>query len=86
MWPPELETLDQLQGGDLPLILVRRIFNNDERCQQALLAMLESKEIRIVNGDNVAVPNYRWRTALSFDDRTQDLKVSLLEAGARRIG
>jgi hypothetical protein len=76
---PELETLDQLSGGDLPLTVIRGLFPDEERCTRAILAMLKAGELRLWT--EVEVPRYRWRDALSGEGR-----LSITDAGLRRIG
>ena len=48
---PELETLDQLEGGNLPLPIVRGIFREESRFVRAIEAMLEAGEVRLLDSD-----------------------------------
>jgi hypothetical protein len=84
---PELETLDQLMGGDLPLAIVRGFFDDDSRFTRALLAMLDAGEVRLLATDGTELPRWRWRQVLSAavgeTDNTGAL-LSVTEAGARR--
>jgi hypothetical protein len=84
---PELETLDQLLGGDLTLAVVRGLFETDERFVQAVLAMLDVGEIRLY-ANGVEVPRWRWRDMLSAPGQSglAEPRLTITEAGARRIG
>jgi hypothetical protein len=86
MWPPELETLDQLSGDAMPLKMIRGLYESDEQFQRAMLAMLESQELCIKGNDGNQLPKWKWQSALRFDDELGDLKASILDAGAKRIG
>jgi hypothetical protein len=52
---PELETLDQLLGGDMPLAVVCGLFDNGERFARSVAAMLHAGEVRLYV-DGVGVP------------------------------
>ena len=80
---PELETLDQLCGGDLPVPVVRGLFANSDRFVHAIMAMLCTGEVRLVDVDSVEVPRRRWRDILGA--HSTDVRLSITEAGARRI-
>ncbi len=83
---PELETLDQLQGGDLPLATIRTLFESDAQFIHAITAMLDSREIRLIEG-GADLPKWRRRELLSDADQSQiaQIVVRLTEIGARRI-
>jgi hypothetical protein len=84
---PELETLDQLLGGDLTLAVVRGLFETDERFVRAVLAMLDAGEIRLY-ANGVEVPRWRWRDMLSAPGQSglAEPRLTITEAGARRVG
>lgn len=44
---PELEMLDQLLGGDLPVAVVRSFFDDDQRFVHAALVMLDTRKIKL---------------------------------------
>ena len=44
---PELETLDQLLSGDLPLSVVRIVYPDDERFILGVLGLLSDGEIQL---------------------------------------
>jgi hypothetical protein len=51
----ELEVLDQLLGGDLPLDAFSRLFPDQDRCRRAIQAMLMEGHVRIVDAQGVAL-------------------------------
>jgi hypothetical protein len=76
----ELETLDQLDGGDLPLKVVRTFFKDEASFQKGVLGLLRAGDIRL-SLDGTEVPKWRWQQALS----EQNVKASLTDQGAKRI-
>jgi hypothetical protein len=85
---PELEMLDQLLGGELPLSVIRGLFDDSERFAQAVAAILHAGEVRLyVDGDEA--PRWRWADVLSAPRDQTDLagaRLDITEAGVRRIG
>jgi hypothetical protein len=79
----ELETLDQLCGGDLPIAVVRGLFADSDRFVHAIMAMLSAGEIRLVDADDAVVPRWRWRDILCAS--ATDVRLSITDTGARRI-
>lgn len=84
MYPPELDTLDQLCGGDLPLAVVRQIFGDDDRFHRALLAMLHGRDVRLLTTNGDEVPRWRWGQLLSDPKCGMDHRLSLTLSGAKR--
>jgi hypothetical protein len=80
---PELETLDQLLGGDLPLPVVRTFFGDGDRFVRAFTAMLEGGELRLVEADGTDVSKWRWREVLNATDPST--RVAITKAGTKRI-
>ena len=56
----ELETLDQLCGGDMPLSVIRQIFADGRHFERAILAMLDDGDVRLLRNGTVAAP-WEWR-------------------------
>jgi hypothetical protein len=83
---PELETLDQLLGGDMSLTIVRELFENQERFARAIAAMLDAGEVRLVDSDGTELPRWRWREVIAGDTEGADLRLSITDAGERRVG
>jgi hypothetical protein len=85
---PELETLDQLISGELPLLVIRRLFADDEWFVQGILAMLESGQVRLLAQDSSDVPAWRRRDALAATlsgDGGAEYGLALTSQGAKRI-
>lgn len=58
---PELEVLDQLEGGDLPLDVVAGLFSDLQHCRRATVAMLQDGKIIILDPSEEPVPPWRFR-------------------------
>ncbi|HEX4607877.1 MAG TPA: hypothetical protein VH092_06715 [Urbifossiella sp.] len=83
---PELETLDRLQGDDLPLTAVRRLYPDADRFARGVSALLAAGEVRLMAADGSTVPGWQWRLALADPGARPGVRVALPPAGARRIG
>ena len=81
---PELGTLGQLLGGDLPLTVIRRLFPDRERFVGAVVAMLGAGEVRLLDADRRVIPRWRWRDVLLAEPDIARLEIT--ELGIRRIG
>lgn len=85
---PELETLDQLQGSELPLAAIRAIYPDAEAFRRGVLALLSSGEVCLLGVDRVAVPSWRWRELFADEavtDELERLKVKITDKGIQRI-
>lgn len=80
----ELETLDQLLGGDLPLPVIRGLFADGVRFAHAITAMLDAGEVRLVKADGAEVPKWQWREVLNAN--AASTRVAITRAGVKRIG
>lgn len=85
MYPPELETLDQLCGGPMPLAVIRQLFEGDDRAYRAILAMLHDREVLLFRGDDFEVPDWERDQLLSDPRRWEGYRLSITDAGARRL-
>ena len=91
IWPdmsPELETLDQLQGDDLPLRIVLRLFPDAMAFKRGVLGLITGGDVRLLTGDDVEVPS--WRCRELFVDETvmeemEHMKLRITPQGVRRI-
>lgn len=81
---PELETLDQLSGGDMPLPLVRQLYPDSARFVRGLSALLQSGDVRLV--EEGGADQWRWQEMLADPNTWNSLQVSLTTVGARRMG
>jgi hypothetical protein len=78
---PELETLDQLLGGDLSVATVRTLFDADDRFISAVTAMLHAGKLRL-SANDVEVPPWRWQSVLAGEPQA---RLSITPSGARSI-
>ena len=83
---PELETLDQLLGGDLSLSLIRGLYPDDGRFARGMSDLLHSGEVRLVGEDDTELSRWRWREVLADPSAWNEVHVGITRAGARRIG
>ena len=85
---PELEVLDQLQGGDLPLSVVSALFPDETQARRALGALLAEGSVALLAADGQPVPTWQlgelarqsrsWRTDSRY-------RLALTDAGARKL-
>lgn len=80
---PELETLDQLLGGDLPVPAVRSLFADSARFVNAVLAMLKAGEIVLLDADGQSIPEWGWSRMLTSATGTN--RIQITDRGAKRI-
>lgn len=80
---PELETLDQLCGGDLTIPLIRQLFSSGNHFVRAIMAMLRAGDVRLVDPSGCEVPHCRWREILTAN--STEMRLSITEAGERRM-
>jgi hypothetical protein len=86
---PELEVLDQLLGGDLPLNVIAGLFPDRDRCRRAVGAMLKGGEVCILDAAGQPVPEWRYRELEYAPDIWSEgttYRMSIADAGAKRIG
>ena len=85
---PELETLDQLEGGDLPLTVIHSLYPDASAFQCGVHGLLKCGEVRLMeNGSEV--PNWRWRGLFDLGEVMEMLDamtLSITERGGKRIG
>ena len=85
---PELDTLDQLLGGDMELSVIRGLYDSGERFARAVEAMLHAGEVTLL-ADGVGVPRWRWIEVLAVAREQGDPNeawLSITDAGVRQIG
>jgi len=85
---PELETLDQLLGNDLPLGIVLRIYPDESAFKRGVLGLITGGDVNLFTNDDVEVPSWRYREL--FDDgivmlQMERMKLRITPQGARRI-
>ena len=86
---PELETLDQLQGGDLPLATLASLFPSIDAFRSGILGLLSCGDIVLTAPNGADVLQWRWKELLSGKSALEGLshiQVKITPQGARRIG
>ena len=81
---PELETLDLLQGGDLPLSVIRGRFTTHEAFTQGVRGLLTCGDVKLIYS-GVEVPEHQWAQHLANVGQKDGPIISLTEQGAKRI-
>ena len=88
MYSPEMETLDQLLGGDMPLTVIRGIYPDEASFLRGVLALLSSGDVRLLTQDNSETPPWRWRELFEEGRVIHDLKefrLTVSPRGAQRV-
>lgn len=80
---PELETLDQLLGGQLPLSIVRNFFGNENRFRLGILAMLDAGVVALIDPEGTELPRNEWPVRL---ERLDSSGLKITDRGIRQIG
>ena len=85
---PELETLDQLLGGNLPLAVIRNLYPDAEAFRRGVLGLLTSGDVVLRTAQETDVPRWRWRE-LFVDGRIADelnnFRLEITDQGAKRV-
>lgn len=84
----ELETLDQLLGGDLPLRVIRGLYPDAESFTNAIHAMLRAGDVQLLSEGKAEVPPWQWREFFVPGRGLPELsqfRLALTEQGMRRI-
>lgn len=84
----ELETLDQLQGGDLRLEIIFKLFPSPEAFMQGVRGLLECGDVVLVT-EEAELSNWQWRRLFSEKELLKNLKTLRLRItpqGANKIG
>jgi len=85
---PELETLDQLLGGDLSLAIIRTLYPDDDRFRQGLTGLLHSGDVRLLALGGDEIPSWRWPEFFADPAASIDLdhfKLRITKQGASKI-
>jgi len=84
---PELEVLDQLQGGELPLEVIAKLFEDRARFVKALSQMLAAGEVSLNDNAGQVIPLWRFQEIERSAEVAvpSSIRVALTEIGARRI-
>ena len=96
---PELDTLDQLLGGELPLAAIRPLYPDTDAFMRRVFALFSSGDVCLFGAARTAVPSWRWRelfvqgAVMNDLDRLKIeitkqgiLKIEITKQGIQRIG
>jgi hypothetical protein len=86
---PELEALNQLQGGDMPLGVVASLFPDEAHARRAIAAMLGAGELKLLDAEGAALSSWQLRELESQPGSWRadtQYRVAITDSGARRIG
>ena len=85
---PEMETLDQLQGRDEKLSVIRQVFASDQRFVQGVAGLLQEGDV-VLLAEGVVVPEWKVRALFRDGEILSALGsyvLRLTKQGAQRIG
>jgi hypothetical protein len=89
MGSPEMETLDQLLGGDLPLSVIRELYPDDGAFMHGVLGLLNGGDVRLFAAGKPDVPSWYWRELFvqgKILNQLGNFRLDLTDQGAKRIG
>jgi hypothetical protein len=85
---PELETLDQLLGGDLPLVVIQSLYPDFDAFRRGVCGLLSNGDAKLIEQDGNQAQEWRWIELFaeaSDPEKFQALKLSITPQGTRRI-
>jgi hypothetical protein len=85
---PELETLDQLLGGDMPVSVIAKVYPSLEACRAGLLGLLHEGDVTLLNPEHQEIPHWQSRELFSAPDwlnRLGSYCLHVTTQGANRI-
>jgi hypothetical protein len=88
MGSPEIETLDQLLSGDLPLSAIRQLYPSDAAFMRGVLGLLNSGDVRLFGAGKPEVPSWYWRELFvqgKILSQMSSFRLDLTDQGARRV-
>lgn len=85
---PELETLDQLLGGELTLRIIANGYPDAYAFMRGVHSLLSGGDVRLLTNDGIEVRAGQWRDLFiegMVMEKLDSLKLGLTKRGARRI-
>jgi hypothetical protein len=82
-----METLDQLQGSDQKISVIRQVFESDERFVQGIAGLLREGDVVLLT-EGVVVPEWKVQALLRGGEILSNLGyyvLRLTHQGARKI-
>jgi len=89
MYAPELETLDQLLGSDMPLTVIAKLYASAEAFCKGVLGLLSCGDVLLLDADGNPVPTWRWREILAPSPEAEQLghfQLRVTPQGAKKVG
>jgi hypothetical protein len=89
MYAPELETLDQLLGGDMPLTVIAKLYSSAEAFRKGVTGLLSCGDVLLLDADGISVPTWRWREVFASGSDAEQLghfQLRLTPQGAKKVG
>jgi hypothetical protein len=80
---PELETLDQLLGGDLSLEVVLRLYPDADAFRHGVFGLITGGDICLLGADYREVPHWRCRELFGDEIEIQEMERMELRITAR---
>jgi hypothetical protein len=80
---PELETLDQLAGGDMSLAVIRRLYPDVDRFVMGVSGLLAAGDVKLLSETGEVVPRWRWRELLG--KAPEGVVLALTAQGVARV-
>jgi hypothetical protein len=84
-----IETLDQLLSGGLSLMIVRRLYPDEEGFRRGIHGLVSSGDVRLLAEDGSEVPAWQWRELFVDGTVLHQLnrqKLGITEQGAAKNG
>ena len=88
MWASELETLDQLLGGDQRLTIIARLYSTPDAFHKGVRGLLSCGDVLLLDGDGNTVPEWRRREIFAPGAQTEQLeqfRLRVTPQGAKRV-
>jgi len=87
MYAPELETLDQLLGGDMPLTVIAKLYSSPEAFRTGVRELLSCGDVLLLDSEGNGVPTWRWREVfdLSSAEHLGKFQLRVTPQGAKRV-
>lgn len=79
---PELETLDQLLGGDMPLPVIRQLYADQSSYEAGIIGLLSGGDVRLLHASQ-EIPRWQWKSALQT--LVDQCTLSITTQGVERI-
>ena len=84
MYAPELETLDQLLGGDMPLTVIAKLYSSPEAFRTGIRGLLSCVDVLLLDTEGNGVPTWRWRVRPQFCGTPGEVSVARDATGCEK--